>query len=123
MEALQQQAGLMSSMMQGMSAMLERMTKQGAGQEESAKKSSFEKLDENIFEKVKKCTGGEEEWIEWSEEFRMFVDMSSPKLANLMKHAEIHGEMEVEQAVREILGGADLAEEYVDMARLSHELY
>ena len=44
MEALQQQAGLMHSMIQGMSAMLERMTKQEAGQEEAAKKPSFEKL-------------------------------------------------------------------------------
>ena len=68
MEALQQQAGLMSSMMQGMSAMLERMTKQEAGQDESAKKSSFEKLDGKIFEKVKRFTGGEEDSIEWSED-------------------------------------------------------
>ena len=62
MEALQQPAGLMHSMMQGMSAMLERMTKQEAGQDESATKSAFENRDGKVFEKVKKFTGGEEEW-------------------------------------------------------------
>ena len=93
----------MHSMMQGMSAMLERMTKQEAGQEESAKKSSVEKLDGEIFEKVNKFTGGEEEWIEWSEDLRMMIDMKSPKLAKVMMHVENHGEKAVDKAVKDLV--------------------
>ena len=95
MEALQQQTGLMHSMMQGMSAMLERMTKQEAGQDESAKKSKCGQLGGKLLEKMKKFTGGEEEWVEWSDEFRMYIDIQTPQLAKVMKHVETHGEKSI----------------------------
>ena len=85
--------------------MLERMTKQEAGQEESAKKPSFEKLGGKILEKVKKFTGGEEEWVEWSEDLRMIVDMQAPKPAKVTKHVETHGEKAVDKAVKDLVGG------------------
>ena len=101
------------------------MTKQEAGQEESAKKSSFEKLDGKIFEKVKTFTGGEEEWIEWSEDFRMIIDMKSPELAKVMKHVENHGEKAVDKAVKDLVEEdvEEYQQDYTDMARLYHELY
>ena len=87
---------------------------------------NYEKLDGELFEKMKKLTGGEEEWIEWSDELHMIIDMKSPKLANIMKHVENHGENVVEKAVREMVDleeRVDLVDDYADMARLSHELY
>ena len=44
---------------------------------------------------MKKFTGVEEEWIEWSEDLRMIIDMKSPKLAKVMKHVGNHGEKPV----------------------------
>ena len=92
-----------------MAALLERMTRrENASQNEAAnperpKPHYHEKLGGKLFEKMKKFTGGEEEWIEWSDEFRMIIDMKSPKLAYIMKHVENHGEKAVEKAVREMV--------------------
>ena len=107
MEMLQQQAqqqtGLMqnmmtqtSSMTQAMAAMMERLTKQEASQDESAKKSKCGQLGGKLLEKMNKFTGGEEEWVEWSDEFRMYIDMQTPQLAKVMKHVETHGEKSID---------------------------
>ena len=105
--------------------MLEGMIKQEAGQDESAKKSSFEKVDGKVFEKVKKFTGGEEEWTEWSEDLRMIIDMKSPKLAKVMKHVELHGEKTVKKAVTDQVEEdvEEYQQDYSDMSRLSYQLY
>ena len=125
MEALQAQAGLMSSMMQGMSAMLERMTKQEAGQDEPAKKPKYEQLGGKLLEKVKKFNGGEEEGVEWSDDLRMYIDMQATKLAKVMKYVETHGEKSVDKAVKDLVE-EDVEEhqqDYSDMDRLSKELF
>ena len=88
-------ANLMQNMVQGLSAMVEQMTKQGATQEPQVQKPKFESLGGKVLEKVKKFTGGEEEWTDWSDDMRMIVDMQSLTLSKLMKHVESHGEKSV----------------------------
>ena len=79
-----------------MAALLERMTRrENASQNEAAnperpKPHDHEKLDGKLFEKLKKFTGGEEEWTEWSEDLRIVIGVKSPKLATVMKHVELH---------------------------------
>ena len=118
-------ANLMQNMVQGLSAMVEQMTKQGATQEPQVQKPKFESLGGKVLEKVKKFTGGEEEWTDWSDDMRMIVDMQSLTLSKLMKHVESHGEKSVDQAVKDLV--EDDVEEYqhnyTDAKRLSHELY
>ena len=63
-------ANLMQNMVQGLSAMVEQMTKQGATQEPQVQKPKFESLGGKVLEKVKKFTGGEEEWTDWSDDMR-----------------------------------------------------
>ena len=87
--------------------------------------AEMEKLGGKILEKVKKFTGGEEEWVEWSEDLRMIVDMQAPKLAKVMKHVENHGEKAEDKAVKDLVEEdvEEYQQDHTDMARLSHELY
>ena len=74
---------------------------------------------------MKQFTGGEEEWIEWSEDLRMIIDMKSAKLAKVMKHVETHGETAVDKAVIDLVEEdvEEYQQDYTDMTRLTHELY
>ena len=121
-ESNERTANLMQSMAQGLSAMVEQMTKQGQNQEPQAQKPKFESLGGKVLEKVKKFTGGEEEWTDWSDDMRMIVDMQSLTLSKLMKHVESHGEKSVDQAVKDLV--EDDVEEYqhnyTDAKRLAH---
>ena len=55
-----------------------------------------------VFETFRKFKGGEEEWVEWSEDFKMTVDMKAEKLGMMMRHVEVHGEMSWEAAAEEM---------------------
>ena len=85
-ELQRNQTAQVTQVVQGMAALLERMARrENASQNEAAnmerpKPQYYEKLGGKLFEKMRKFTGGEEEWIEWSDEFRMIIDMQSPKL-------------------------------------------
>ena len=106
----------MQSMVQGLSAVVEQMTKQGENQEPQAQKPKFESLGGKVLEKVKKFTGGEEEWTDWSDDMRMIVDMQSLTLSKLMKHVESHGENSVDQAVKDLV--EDDVEEYLSLIHI-----
>ena len=112
-------------MTQAMAAMMERLTKQGASQNESAKKSKCGQLGGKLLEKMKKFTGGEEEWVEWSDEFRMYIDMQTPQLAKVMRHVETHGEKSVDKAVKDLVEEdvEEYQQDYSEMDNLSRDLF
>ena len=107
-ELFQAQSMQIIQVVQGMAALLERMTRredapQNEANQDRPKPQYNEKLDGKLFEKVKTFTGGEEEWTEWSEDLRLIVDMKSSKLAKVMKHVELHGEKAVDKAVKDLV--------------------
>ena len=63
--------------------------------------------------------------MEWSEEFKIIVDIKSPNLAKVMQHVELHGEMPTEKAVNGAVA-EDVEEyqtDYTNVSTLSCELY
>ena len=89
------------------------------------KKGQGGQLDGKLLRELKKFKGGEEEWTEWSEDFKMIIEMRCQKVAKLMKYVELHGEMSTEKAVNGVVE-EDVEEyqtDYTNMSTLSCELY
>ena len=54
-------------------------------------------MDGKLLRELKNFKGGEEEWTEWNEDFKMIIEMRCQTVAKLMKYVELHGEMSTEK--------------------------
>ena len=81
-------------------------------------------LQGKMFESYKKFSGGEEEWMDWSEDFRMMVEMKSERLSMMMEYVEVMGEMgwqEAATAMNEV--HKDKLITFDDLGKQAGELY